>query len=77
MNCRELIDFLDDYVDGRLLMMERARFEMHLAICAECREYLRTYRGTIALAKGASTQDEAAARMPDELVRAIMDARKR
>jgi len=77
MTCRELIEFLDDYVDGRLSAMERAKFEVHLAICRDCRAYLRSYRDTIGMARSVAVAEEAATKMPEELVRAIMESRKR
>ena len=72
MTCRQLIEFLDDYVEGRITVEERGRFDAHLMGCRACVEYLAAYRQTIALAKNASAE---VAEMPDGLVRAIMAAR--
>jgi anti-sigma factor RsiW len=77
MTCRDLIDFLDDYVDERLSLIERAKFELHLAACRDCRNYLASYRETVRLARAAGATEETAAEMPADLVRAIMDSRGR
>jgi anti-sigma factor RsiW len=78
MTCRELIGFLDDYVDGGLAPGERLGFEAHLAECPECIGYVRSYRDTIRLSKDAfDDADPRALGMPDELVNAILAARRR
>ena len=75
MTCRELTDFLDDYLAGELHPDERRRFDTHLADCPSCREYLRGYRDAIRLSKEALADEEAP--MPPELVRAITASRRR
>ena len=71
--CRELIEFLDDYVGHQLPLAKKLAFEVHLAGCRDCRAYLRSYQQTIALAKASGEEREAPA-MPEELVRAIVKA---
>ena len=46
MTCRELIDVLDDYLDGTLSDAAGAELERHLDGCEPCRAYLATYRKT-------------------------------
>ena len=67
--CRELIDFLDDYVEHRLPMARRLMFQAHLAGCRDCRAYLDSYRRTIALARQSGAEP---APVPEDLVRAIL-----
>lgn len=78
-NCRELIEFLDDYVADALAPSVRAAFEEHLARCPYCRDYLKTYRDSIQLAKFAVADRAEHVRetIPEELVRAVVAARKR
>lgn len=76
VNCKELIDFLDEYRTGALAPERRAAFDAHLAICRHCRDYLRTYEQTIAMSRR-SMEDGAASTLPPELARAILDAVKR
>lgn len=78
MTCRELADFLADYLSGDLPAGPRAEFEQHLSCCPNCRQYLADYRATIELGRRAFL-DEAAdvpAEVPEGLVKAILDARK-
>ena len=79
MTCRELTEFLIDYRSGGLTPEQRARFELHLADCAECVTYLRSYEGTIRLARGAlgSPDDPLPSEVPEQLVQAILAARPR
>ena len=79
MTCRELIEFLADYLSGELPAEERRLFEEHLAECPDCVAYLKTYEATIRLGKDAfsSVQDTGCADAPEELVAAILAARRR
>lgn len=75
MTCRELADFVADYLDGQLGAEVRARFDRHLSLCPDCVRYLRQYRHTVQAGREAF-DDERPAAMPDELVQAILDARR-
>jgi anti-sigma factor RsiW len=78
MTCREFIEFLIDYFEGALSAAERARFEEHLAECPACLAYLDNYRTAVQLCQQAyRAERDACAAMPDELVRAILAARKK
>jgi anti-sigma factor RsiW len=80
MNCREFTDFLHEYLFGNLPAEERAEFEKHLAECPWCVAYLDSYRKTILLAKtafAASEESPPPADAPEELIRAILQARSR
>jgi anti-sigma factor RsiW len=78
ISCRDLVDFLRAYLDGELEAGERARFEAHLEICPDCVDYLDSYRETIGLAREAwhGAEEPALEEMPEELVRAILAARR-
>jgi anti-sigma factor RsiW len=78
MTCRALVDFLSAYLDGALTPGERLRFDAHLAACPECRAYLRTYEATVKLARDAFDRpdDPVPADVPEELVQAILAARR-
>jgi anti-sigma factor RsiW len=76
MTCRELIEFLMAYLDGELPPEERARFDEHLAECPACVDYLRTYQQTIRLEKAACAEEPDCKDVPEELIRAILAARR-
>lgn len=79
MTCRELVDFLMDYLDGKIPTAERQRFEAHLSECDWCVEYVRQYRETIKLGKSAlrPSDQPVPAEVPEELVQAILAARRK
>ncbi len=77
MTCRELIEFLLDYMEGELPAEQRRLFEQHIQICQDCADYIDSYRQTIELSRDAfnSSDKEIPADVPDELVAAILAAR--
>ena len=78
ITCRELYEFIHDYLSGELPVPERRKFEDHLAICPSCVHYLDSYRQTVALGKAAFLEDDdpIPTDVPEELVRAILDSRR-
>jgi anti-sigma factor RsiW len=75
MKCKECIEFLNDYLDGSLPQPQREVFETHLQRCPPCMVYLETYRKTIAASKAAIKACDC--EVPDALIKAILDARKK
>ena len=75
MTCRELIEFLMDYVEGDLPDNQRATFEDHLNRCPPCRSYLDTYRKSVDLTSICYDED-VPPDVPEELIKAILAARK-
>jgi anti-sigma factor RsiW len=77
MTCRELVEFLADYLAGELAPEVRRVFEAHLADCPECATYLRGYADAIRLARACAEADDAVPpEVPERLVRAIAAARR-
>ncbi len=76
MNCRQFIDSLDDYVAEAQTPPDRAGAESHLAVCPYCRDYLKTYRDTIALLHKSSAA-EPEPPIPDDLSRALAETLRR
>lgn len=72
--CREVIDFLGQYVEGELPEAQRSEFERHLELCPPCVRYLDSYRDSIRLARDACAEAPTEA-PPESLVRAILAAR--
>lgn len=71
MTCREVSEFLLEFVAGELPPPLVAEFESHLFACANCQEFLNQYRETIALGRAASAPDDVTD-PPTELVDAIL-----
>ncbi|MCX7419918.1 MAG: zf-HC2 domain-containing protein [Planctomycetia bacterium] len=78
MTCQQLIEFLTEYIEGQLPLSQRAAFELHLALCGQCRAYLHNFRTTIEAAQNAFDDPTVAtpASIPEELVQAILRARR-
>lgn len=79
MTCRELIEFLDAYLNGELTAAERSDFERHLQVCKSCVTYLDTYERTVAMGQAAfaSLDEDVPVEVPEDLVQAILASRDR
>lgn len=79
MTCSEFTEFLDSYLSKEISPAERAEFERHLAACKHCVAYLATYEQAVALGKAVfkETDRDVPEEVPEDLVRAILAARKK
>ena len=73
MTCRDFADFLLDYVEGELPADTRRRFDEHVAVCADCVQYLQHYTATVKASRLAMA-DDLPTDVPDALVAAILKA---
>jgi anti-sigma factor RsiW len=72
--CREFVELVTDYLEGRLPDAERARFEAHLEECDGCAGYLEDIRRMIStLAVMPAPQPDGATR--EVLLRAFRELR--
>jgi anti-sigma factor RsiW len=76
LTCRQIIDFVQAFLEGELPPRERTIFELHLKICPDCTNYLDSYRATQRISKLAAEAEGEMKPIPDELVQAILAARK-
>jgi anti-sigma factor RsiW len=49
ITCKEIVQIVDDYVEGALAPGEREAVELHLNLCDGCTDYLQQLRLAIAL----------------------------
>ena len=70
--CRQAVELVTDYLEGRLLAPQRRRFETHLAGCSGCRTYLEQMRQTIR-ALGQLSEDSIDAEAKDRLLNVFRD----
>ena len=68
LTCRELVEVVTDYLEGRLAQPDRRRFEEHLGTCRGCTTYLQQMRETIRLT-GALREEHIPAPAQAELLR--------
>jgi anti-sigma factor RsiW len=47
MDCNELVELVTAYLDGSLDQDTRERFDLHLAECDGCENYLQQFRATV------------------------------
>ena len=77
MTCKDVADFLGDYVSGELATDLRAVFDDHLGRCVNCQRFLTQYRDTISVGRDAFVDPNADAdtEVPEDLIQAILKAR--
>ena len=76
MTCKQVSEFLADYLEGTLPWRRKMSFKVHLLLCRHCRRYLASYAATVQLTKSLGRPVELVAeQIPEELVRAILNAR--
>ena len=76
LSCRELVAFLNDYLDGLLPPERRTLFERHLAVCPDCAIYLDSYRTSMELGVRALMRGDTLLQgpVPPDLIRSIRAA---
>jgi anti-sigma factor RsiW len=75
IDCKQVDDFLLAYIDGDLPPSQMRVINQHLLICPDCRRYVAEYRRTLEVLKASKLQDdEALAEVPEDLIKAIVDA---
>lgn len=78
ITCREFEQFVADDSDGTLPWRQRLVFRLHLRFCRECRDYLAAFVRAVELGKSVfrHPDDLVPTEVPEDLVRAILAARK-
>ena len=78
ITCEAFEDFILAYLEDELTGRQKFIFEMHLKVCRECRDYLKAYRASMDLAKDSFDLPNAVSmeEVPEDLVRAVIEARK-
>ncbi len=78
ITCVEFEGFINSYLEESLPVKQKKLFEWHLRICRECREYMAAYKRTIELSQATlgGANDPVPQDVPEDLIRAILDATK-
>ncbi len=78
INCVEFEEFVLSYLDGELPARQLKVFERHMRLCRECREYLAAYRlsSELSCAVLGTPQESVPEDVPEDLIKAILDARQ-
>lgn len=72
MTCKELVELVTDYLEGKLPDVEVIRFEQHLSACEGCANYLEQMRRTVR-AVGRARQDVLAPQQWQDLLKLFRD----
>lgn len=76
LTCRQIVELVTDYLEGRLPLEERTEFEHHLVYCGGCRTYLQQIRQTISAA-GAAKEEALSPAQQEDLVRLFRGWKKK
>jgi len=68
LTCRELVELVTDYLEDRLPLPERTRFELHVCTCTGCRIYLAQMRAVVRASGRLAEEDLPPAAREDLLV---------
>jgi anti-sigma factor RsiW len=74
MACRDLVEVVTDYLEGRLPAADRERFDAHIAGCDACTAYLEQMRQTLT-ALGHIPEESISVEARQELLIAFRDWR--
>jgi anti-sigma factor RsiW len=72
LRCRDIVELLDDYLDGTLEPADALALEVHLRGCQDCTAFLATYRGTVRASRDLS-EDQ----LPGELRERLLSLLRR
>ena len=75
ISCREIVQIVNDYVEGALPPAEREAVELHLNLCDGCTDYLEQLRVAIALT-GELRADALSPQLEEELCTAFRSFRR-
>jgi len=77
LTCREVIDLLDDDLEGVLPLSQELKLKLHLFLCRSCRRFRRTYRRTVGVVRRLRTVEEQfdGSILPESLIEKILSRR--
>jgi anti-sigma factor RsiW len=76
LTCKELVEVVTEYLEGRMPAERRLLFEEHLAFCDWCQTYLEQMQETIRLT-GTLREDDLGPEARDGLLRVFREWKRR
>ena len=73
LTCKELTALVTDFLEGRMGLADRMRFQMHVGMCKHCRAYLKQMKATVAALGQMPDDAEMPAEVSDELRKRFAD----
>ena len=75
IDCEQFEDFMLAYIEDELPPSQLKVFNRHIQVCPDCRRYIADYRRTLEALKVSKVADDGTlAEVPEDLIRAILDA---
>lgn len=78
LTCREFEEFILAYLDGKLTQKQLTRFNFHLRICRECREYIAAYQRALEINQSVlgDLDEPLPDDVPADLIQAILESKR-
>ncbi len=70
--CQECVDLLVDYLEGELPRERGRALDIHLEMCPSCVSFVRTYKGTVDVARTLPLDE-----IPPELTQRLLEFLRR
>jgi anti-sigma factor RsiW len=70
--CQQMVELVTEYLEDRLDVDDRLRFEQHIAVCGPCRAYLAQMRETIRMT-GELREEDVPAEAQEHLLRTFRE----
>ena len=67
LTCQQMTTLITDFLEGRLPFMDRARFQLHIGMCKNCRRYLRQMKLSVAVLGGMPPEP-----VPEEVMESLL-----
>ena len=79
ITCKDFADFIGRYLDGELSDAESSEFDAHMKLCPSCIDYMESIKTTQECCKCMCDDPEAEvpAEVPEDLIQAILRAKKK
>lgn len=74
INCKELCEFLSQYMEGDLPPARKASFDAHIRGCGPCRAYMHQLEQIVKLSKQCLCSGPKPPPPPEDLVKAVLSA---
>lgn len=68
LTCQQMTALITDYLEGRMRLIDRARFQLHIGMCRHCRRYLRQMKLSVAVLGDMPPEP-----VPDEVMASLLE----
>lgn len=78
ITCTEFEEFVVSYLDNDMPPRQKSKFDWHIRLCRECRDYLAAYQRAreLGIEMLSGSNDSVPEDVPEDLIEAILAARK-